>query len=231
MFRKKLVPDAHAANTLQLLAGDSGCCGQDAYQLCKYTVTVDPFVSFSAIVVEEDGVQTTISLGSTVAVLADVPDAIRAAMKANAFLLDDNPKGEPKDVVIVENGTEVTIDIWSDVEVIQLTEGASTARAATQKCTPEPNCLFSGNFAGDALTASVDGAAAESLGSHAYPGEEAAIQAALEGSTQLSGVTEVTVTDNTTLGVYTITFRFKKSEVALAGVTFAREDCKQDYIV
>lgn len=230
MFRKRLNPDADTNNTLRLLAEDSGCCGGN-YTACKYRVQVDPFVNVASITISEGGVEQTISLGGTITDYTLIPAAVRTALKSVGYVLDDEPGSVPKDCTVALDGTEVTIDIWGEAKVISLNQADATELTATELCTEQANCLYTVEVPVGAIAFTVDGGAAEDLGSPTTytTGQADTVKTDIEGSTGLATAETVTVTEDTVAGTFTISFRFKKAIVAFEGVTATRTLCRQDY--
>lgn len=231
MFRKRLVPGADADNTLVLLAEDSGCCGGD-YTECKYRVQVDPFVNFASITIEDKGVETTISLGGTITDYTLLPAAIRAALKSAGYVVDDTPGSTPKDVTVSLDGTELTVDIWGEAKVLSLNLANATEEAATALCAKQVQCSYEVTVPYGAINVSVDGAAEEGLGTPTtyVAGDAADIKTDIEASTALGDATGVTVTEDTVNDTYTITFGFKKADIAFDGVYATRTNCHQDFV-
>jgi uncharacterized protein YuzE len=225
MFRKRLVPDAHDLNTVQLFATDSGCCGED-YQKCKYTIAIDTFVDVASITITENGVAKTIAFPATVTTSGGIADAIRAALETEGYILDD----DAREVDVTVNGNAVAIDIWGEAVVTKVTEADDTDHSATKKCTKQVRCTYATVVAGGAMTVSVDGGSAESLGTIAYPSNAASVKSAIEGATALSGVSDVVVTENATLSKYEVSFKFKKAEVNFTGSIMDRSACTQDFV-
>lgn len=232
MFRKRLVPGADANNTLVLLAENSGCCGGD-YATCKYSVVVDPLVNFASITILDKGVESTLSLGATITDYTLLPAAIRAALKGAGFVSDNTPGSTPKDVTVALDGTEVTVEIWGEAEVLSLNLANATDVAATKQCTAVANCLYTVEVPYGAISVSVDGAAAEDLGAPTTygAGDAAQIKTDIEASAALAAATEVTVTEDAVGDTFLITFRFERAEIDFDGTLAARSACRQDYKV
>lgn len=229
MFRKKLVSGANAGNTMQIMKAESGCCG-DAADVCKYRIVVDPFVDLASITIEENGVEVNIPFAATVTDLADLPAAIATALATYDYISDGQPTVHPVDVEIVTDGTERTIDIWSEAVIVNLISSAPVTDVATALCAPYVRCFFSVVVPYGAIAVSVDGGADEALANSPYAaGAAAAIKTDILASTALGAAEQVTVTENTVDDEYTITFYFTKAEIEIGGVMATRTRCRPDY--
>lgn len=232
MFRRKLVKNAHANNTLQIAAGESGCCGQSA-SLCKYRVEYTDYTTLTLITVEEDGKNVAIAVDASGAGSdAEFFAIVRAALVGAGYIIDDQPRSEPKDVTLfTDNAGDTFIEFWGDAKIVSLGIDAGTA-TATEMCTSFAECFYSVvTTVGEATTVSVDGDTPEALGTHAT-GDGADLKAAIIASDALGDAHTVTVTEAD--GEFTITFYFETAEVVFADVTqgdvlATRSGCKQQF--
>jgi len=231
MFRERLVEGADSGNTLQIIRSESGCCG-DALTTCKYVVTVDPWVDFASITITKDGADVTIPFGATITDETELPAAIRTALASVGFISDDTPATGTKDVTVSLVATELTVEIWGEAVVVALTSSAAVAAAATANCVPYVDCLYTVSVAVGALTVSVDGGAPETLANSPYStGQAASVATDIAASTYLAAATGITVTEDTDLDVFVITFRFERAEIAFNDTTAARTACVQNFTV
>lgn len=231
MFRKRLNINASDTNTLQLMQTESGCCGE-ALPICKYRVVVDPFVDLASITVEIDSEEVNIPFPAPVDDLADLPAAIATALESVGYIMDDEPKRDPKNVVIATDGTERTIDIWGEAVIINLISSAPVTDTATTLCAKSIRCAYSVVVPLGVIDLVVDGGASEELnsGDPYATGSAATLKADIEGSTYLENAEQVTVTENVADEEFTITFYFAKAEVKIGGVMATRSGCKADFV-
>ena len=230
MFKKILNPDQNADNIIKLNAGETGCCG-DMSNACQSSIDYPKSQALVSISVKEGATTKNISVpvpaNSTSAALALV---VRNALLASGYEQDE--ESTEKSVSVITGGTNHTLTIVGDVEVVNLVHASGTVTTIAKKCAKKMLCTaslfaYAGGAAGAAATDMQVNGTKTNLG--AIVGgttTAAAVKTAVEGALAAGMVTGavVTVTGTTTYDI-TIANAERNDTLKLNGVYLAKTGC------
>lgn len=137
MIKRLLVKDQLADNFLKTTKADSPCCG-DGLTVCEYTVTFTQTQTISLLNITEGGVAKALPCVPASTSAANTQAAILATLIAAGY--EDSSEGATG-VVVVDNGSTLTVTINGDVVPVSLTTSGG-AEAFTALCDSVSLCTY-----------------------------------------------------------------------------------------
>lgn len=233
MIKRLLVADQYADNFLKTTKGDSPCCG-DGLEICEYVITsYTQSNTVSLLNITEEGVARALPCVPATTSAADVKAAILAALIAAGY--EDSTDG-PTGVVVVDNGSTLSVTITGDVVPISLTTSGGAA-TFTALCDSVSLCTFTlEDYAGGATNTLRINGVDYSLGA-ITPGTTTAgdVDTAIGADMATAGVlgSSATTTEgsggSTTYNII-ITGTEQENTFTLNDAYLVRSACAQDYV-
>lgn len=232
MIKRLLVKDQLADNVLITTMGDSPCCG-DGLTVCEYAVTYTQAQTISLLNITEGGVARALACVPTTTSAADTQAAILATIIAAGY--EDSSDG-PTGVVVVDNGSTLTITITGDIVPVSLTTSGGAA-TFTALCDSVSLCTFTlEDYAGGATNTLRINGVDYALGA-ITPGTTSAgdVDTAIEADMTTAGVlgSSNTTTEgsggSTTYNII-ITGTEQANTFTLNDEYLVRSACAQDYV-
>lgn len=232
MIKRLLVADQLSTNFLKTTKGDSPCCG-DGLEICEYTVTYTQANTVSLLNITEGGVARALPAVPATTSAADVKAALLAALLLAGY--EDSTDGATG-VVVVDNGSTLTVTITGDVVPVSLTTSGGAA-TFTAKCDSVSLCTFTlEDYAGGAANELKINGVAYALGA-ITPGTTSAatVDTAIESAMTTAGVlgSASSTTEgsggSTTYNIIIVNTE-QENTFTLAGSYLVRSACVQDYV-
>ena len=232
MIKRLLVADQLSDNFLKTTKGDSPCCG-DGLDVCEYSVTFTQTQTISLLNITEDGVARALAAVPTTTSAADTKAALLAAIIAAGY--EDSTDG-PTGVVVVDNGTTLTVTITGDIVPVSLTTSGG-AEEFEALCDSVSLCTYTlEDYAGGATNNLRINGVDYALGA-ITPGTTSAatVDTALETAMTSAGVSGAGATTTEGSGGSTtyniiITGSEQENTFVLEGSYLVRSACVQDYV-
>lgn len=232
MIKRLLVADQMADNFLKTTKGDSPCCG-DGLEICEYSVTFTQTQTISLLNITEDGVARALASVPATTSAADTQAALLASILAAGY--EDSTDG-PTGVVVVDNGSTLTVTITGDIVPVSLTTSGG-AEEFTALCDQVSLCTYTlEDYAGGATNTLRINGVDYALGA-ITPGTTTAgdVDTAIEADMATAGVSGASATTtegsggDTTYNII-ITGSEQENTFVLNGSYLERSACVQDYV-
>ena len=232
MIKRLLVKDQLADNFLLTTMGDSPCCG-DGLTICEYTVTYTQTQTISLLNITEGTTARALACVPATTSAADTKAAILATLIAAGY--EDSTDG-PTGIVVVDNGSTLTITITGDVVPVSLTTSGGVV-TFTALCDSVSLCTFTlEDYAGGATNTLRINGVDYALGA-ITPGTTTAgdVDTAIEADMTTAGVlgssnTTIEGSGGDTTYNIIITGTEQANTFSLNGEYLVRSACVQDYV-
>lgn len=232
MIKRLLVKDQLADNFLLTTMGDSPCCG-DGLTICEYTVTYTQSQTISLLNITEGTTSRALACVPATTSAADTKAAILATIIAAGY--EDSSDG-PTGVVVVDNGSTLTVTITGDIVPVSLTTSGG-AEEFTALCDSVSLCTFTlADYAGGATnTLAINGVdyalGAITPGTTSAATVDTAIESAMTTAGVLGSASSTTEGSggSTTYNIIIVSTE-QTNTFALAGEYLVRSACVQDYV-
>lgn len=226
MLKLRLNPDQNAGNTLSINAKNACCDGVN--NVCQYAIAYTKTNTISAITIQENGVNKTLSF-TAVTGAANVKAALETALEGAGYFEDGNGT---VGIVCADGASNITIDITGEIKVVSVTQSGGTT-TATEKCTVTGACSYEyTTYPGVSGSAFVVNGVSATLGDLTFATASAAnVKSALEGAANWPSGAVATVVKNATTSKFeiTITLADVDTHFSLDGVYFVALGCDPVY--